>query len=69
MRSATSVPSKPRFGSSWTSMSRSRGKALSSSSIAVPSAADTADGISKSRSRIGMSGPSISPAAIRNSAA
>src|SRR5204863_203663 len=48
------------------SIDSSRGNAQSSSSIAVPSAALTASGISSSDSWIFSSGPSIWPEAIRN---
>ncbi len=62
-------PSKAGPGSSWMSIPASSGKAQSCNSIAVPSAALTASGIS-SRSRwTFVSEPSISPAAIRNSSA
>ena len=47
----------------------SSGKAQSSSSIAVPSAALTAAGISSSDSCTGVSGPSSWPLAIRNRSA
>ena len=50
-------------------MPASSGKAQSSSSIAVPSAALTAGGISSSRSLTGVCGPSSWPDAIRNSSA
>ena len=46
-------PSKASFGSSEISIRRSSGKAQSSSSIAVPSAAVIASGISSSRSSTG----------------
>ena len=56
-------------GSSVTSTSRSSGNAQSCSSSAAPSAARMPCGISSSRSRTGRSGPSMSPAAMRNSSA
>lgn len=65
--SATLAPSKPTTGSSVISTPFSSGNAPSSSSIATPSAARTAAGISSNRNRTGVSGPSMSPAAIRNS--
>ena len=55
--------------SSVMSMPASSGNAQSSSSIAVPSAAFTACGISSRRSRTGVSGPSSWPEAMRNSSA
>ena len=63
--SATLAPSKASFGSSEMSMPRSSGKAQSSSSIAVPSAALTASGISSRRRFTSVSGPSIWPEAMR----
>ena len=60
------APSKASLGSSVISIRCSSGKAQSSSSIAVPSAALSASGISSSRSSTGVSSPSIWPAAIRN---
>ena len=51
------------------SMPASSGNAQSTSSSAVPSAALTASGISSSRRRTGVSGPSIWPEAMRNSSA
>src|SRR5262245_59549393 len=51
------------------SIDDSSGKAQSSSSIAVPSAALTASGISSSDRATGVSGPSSCPDAIRNSSA
>ncbi len=63
--SATFAPSKAWFASSWISIERSSGNAQSSSSIAVPSAALTASGISSSESATGVSGPSIWPLAMR----
>ena len=65
----TLQPSKAGFGSSKMSILRSSGKAQSSSSIAVPSAALTASGISSRLSSTGVSGPSIWPLAMRNSSA
>ena len=62
-------PSKAGFGSSVMSIPRSSGKAQSSSSIAVPSAALTASGISSRLSWTGVSSPSICAAAMRNSSA
>jgi hypothetical protein len=62
-------PSKAATGSSWMSTLRSSGKAQSSSSIALPSAAFTASGISSRLNSIGVSGPSIWPLAMRNSSA
>ena len=59
------VPSKASLGSSEMSMPRSSGKAQSSSSMAVPSAALIASGISSRRRFTSVSGPSISPAAMR----
>ena len=56
-------------GSSKMSTFESSGKAQSSSSIAVPSAALTASGISSRLSSTGVSGPSIWPLAILNSSA
>jgi hypothetical protein len=47
----------------------SSGKAQSSSSIAVPSAALIAGGISSRLSSTGVSGPSIWPLAMRNRSA
>ena len=67
--SACWTPSKARAGSSVTSTSASSGKAASASSMAVPSAAPRAAGISSRRSRTGVSGPSIPPAAMRKSSA
>ena len=58
-----------RSGSSVMSMPASSGKAQSSSSMAVPSAAFRAGAISSSRSRTGVSGPSSWPEAMRNSSA
>ena len=63
------TPSKATFGSSVISIPASSGKAQSSSSIAVPSAALTAAGISSRLSATGVSGPSIAPLAMRNSSA
>ena len=68
-RRPTLQPSKAGFGSSKMSIRRSSGKAQSSSSIAVPSAALTASGISSRLSSTGVSGPSIWPLAIRNRSA
>ena len=51
------------------SIPRSSGKAQSSSSIAVPSAAWIASGISNSRRLTSVSEPSISPAAMRKRSA
>jgi hypothetical protein len=48
------------------SIASSSGKAQSTSSIAVPSAAWSAGSISSSRRRIFSSGPSICPEAMRN---
>ncbi len=67
--SATLAPSKATFGSSVISMPDSSGKAQSSSSMAVPSAAFTACGISSRLSLTGTSGPSSWPEAMRNSSA
>ena len=64
--SATPQPSNAALGSSWMSSPASSGKAQSSSSIAVPSAALTASGISSSFRWTGVCGPSIWPLAIRN---
>ena len=58
-RRPTLQPSNASFGSSEISIARSSGKAQSSSSIAVPSAALIASGISSSRSSTGVSWPSI----------
>jgi hypothetical protein len=57
--------------STWSviSMLCNRGKAQSSSSMAVPSAARTACGISSSCSRTGVSGPSSCPEAMRKTSA
>ena len=72
-RAPTSIacwtPSNATAGSSVTSTSASRGNAASASSMAVPSAARRAAGISSRRSRTGVSGPSMPPAAMRNSRA
>jgi hypothetical protein len=65
IRRATFAPSNAWFGSSKMSIERSSGKAQSSISIAVPSAALTASGISSSDSATGVSGPSIWPLAMR----
>ena len=65
----TLQPSNACRGSSEMSILRSSGNAQSSSSIAVPSAALTASGISSRLSSTGVSGPSIWPLAIRNSSA
>ncbi|SLJ55473.1 Uncharacterised protein [Mycobacteroides abscessus subsp. abscessus] len=65
--SATFAPAKPVHGSSLMSMASSSGNAPSSSSIATPSSEATAAGISNSRSRIGVCGPSMAPEAMRNS--
>ena len=59
-------PSNASAGSSWMSIPASSGKAQSSSSIAVPSAALRASGISSSFRWTGASGPNIWPLAIRN---
>jgi hypothetical protein len=67
--SATFAPANALFGSSEMSIPRSSGNAQSSSSIAVPSAAFTASGISSSDSSTGVSLPSISPLAMRNRSA
>ena len=67
--SATFTPSNAFFASSKISVEASSGNAQSCSSIAVPSAAFTASGISSSRRSIFSSGPSICPLAIRNSSA
>jgi hypothetical protein len=67
--SATLTPSNAGFGSSWMSTAASRGKAQSSSSIAVPSAACMAAGISSRFRWTGVSGPNSCPLAIRNSIA
>ena len=63
---ATLAPSNASLGSSLTSMSDSSGNAQSTSSIAVPSTAFSAAGISSSDSLTGVSGPSSWPLAIRN---
>ena len=72
-RAPTSIamftPSNAATGSSKMSTDASWSKAQSASSIAVPSAAFTACGISSRRSATGVSGPSICPEAIRNSSA
>ena len=65
----TELPSNACFGSSVMSTPASSRNAQSSSSIAVPSAALRAGGISSSRSRTGVSGPSMAPDAIRKSSA
>ena len=65
-RRPTLAPSKAGVGSSKMSIFRSSGKAQSSSSIAVPSAALTASGISSRLSSTGVSVPSIWPLAMRN---
>ena len=65
-RSPMLVPSKASLASSKMSIEASSGNAQSTSSIAVPSAALTASGISSSRSATGASGPSIWPEATRN---
>jgi hypothetical protein len=62
---ATSAPSKAVPGSSLSTMSVSSGKAQSSSSMATPSSAPMAGGISSICRMIGWSGPSRSPLAIR----
>ena len=67
--SAMFTPSNATLGSSVISIAVSNGNAQSSSSIAVPSAALTAAGISSRRSSTGVSGPSIAPLAMRNSSA
>ena len=61
------APSNPAVGLSKMSIELNSGKAQSFSSIAVPSAAFTACGISSSRRATGVSGPSSAPEAIRNS--
>jgi hypothetical protein len=66
---ATFTPSNACFGSSKISVDASSGNAQSWSSMAVPSAAFTASGISSRRRSIFSSGPSICPLAIRNSSA
>ena len=66
---ATFTPSNACVGSSKISVEASSGKAQSWSSMAVPSAALTASGISSRRRSICSSGPSIWPLAIRNSSA
>ena len=63
---AMRAPLKAVSGSSVTSTSTSSGNAQSCSSSAAPSAARMPCGISSSRSRTGRSGPSMSPAAMRN---
>ena len=63
------APSKACLGSSKISTLPRVGKAESNSSIAVPSAALTAWGISSRRRFTGWSGPSRAPEAIRNSSA
>ena len=63
------TPANALAGSSVMSIEASSGKAQSSSSIAVPSAAFTAAGISSRRRATGVSAPSIAPLAIRNSSA
>jgi hypothetical protein len=65
----TLQPSKASFASAVMSMPWSSGKAQSWSSIAVPSAALRASGISSRRSLTGVSEPSISPAAMRKRSA
>jgi hypothetical protein len=62
---ATLTPSKASAGSAVMSMFFRRGNAQSTSSIAVPSAAFCASGISNSLRSISVSGPSICPDAIR----
>src|SRR6476469_8467398 len=63
------APSNALRGSSLMLMPTSSGKAQSSNSIAVPSAALSA-GVISSRFRVtGMSGPSMAPEAMRNSSA
>ena len=69
MRSPKSVPSNAARASSKMSTEVSSGNAPSCTSIAVPCAAETAWGSSRRRSLIGRSGPSMSPAAMRNTAA
>ena len=64
--SATLTPSKASFGSAVMSMLFRSGNAQSTSSMAVPSAALSASGISSMRRSIASSGPSICPDAIRN---
>lgn len=70
-RAPTSIarltPSNTVLASSPISTLLSSGKAQSSSSITTPSSALSAGVISSSRSSTGCSGPSSSPAAIRNS--
>ncbi len=63
--SATLTPSNASPGSDEMSIERSSGKAQSTSSIAVPSAAFWASGISSRRRSISSSGPSIWPEAMR----
>ncbi len=65
----TDAPSNALPASSWMSMPASSGNAQSSSSIAVPSAAFTASGISSRLSATGVSSPSSWPLAMRNSRA
>ena len=65
MSRPTLQPSKASFGSAVMSMASRSGKAQSTSSIAVPSAAFSAGSISSSRRRILSSGPSICPEAMR----
>ena len=68
-RKAILAPSKARFASSKMSTSPSVGKAESNSSMAVPSAALTACGISSRRRLTRWSGPSRAPEAMRKSRA
>ena len=65
--SAHDVPSKAVFRSEVATMSCSRGKAQSSSSMHTPSSAFIAGSISSSRSTIGWSSPRSWPEAMRNS--
>ena len=65
MSRPTFAPSKASFGSEEMSIDSSSGKAQSSSSIAVPSAALRAGSISSSLSLSFSSGPSSWPEAAR----
>ena len=64
--SAMLVPSKASSGRSCRSRPASSGKAQSTSSIATPSSAPIAGGISSRRRSTGWSGPSSCPLAMRN---
>jgi hypothetical protein len=65
----TFVPAKATFGSSVMSIPARSGKAQSSSSMAVPSAAFSAGVISRRRNLTGTSAPSNWPEAMRKSRA